>query len=266
MEYKTGEVAKLLNVSKEMIRYYEKSGAFRPTRKENNYRSYTMLDIFSLIEVIEYKEMGIKLKDIDDMVNENFNIKYIQKLNELINNLDKEIYKKQLLKQRIQLIIDRNELCKANVGNYWIEKAPARTLMLLQKAIGDEYDKIDLPIKMAQAVFSPNNIVFNDGTIFFKEDHDEWWLSFDQCYYDVLELPNLGKIKHLDTQYCLCTIVDVGDLGSFNRYCYKDLLKYMEQKGYKQNGEIYGLLLSRGYEKNQFSRMFQIFAPIQLNR
>lgn len=33
MEYKIGEVSKILNISKEMIRYYEKQGILKPSRK-----------------------------------------------------------------------------------------------------------------------------------------------------------------------------------------------------------------------------------------
>ena len=40
MEYKIGEVSKILNISKEMIRYYEKQGILKPSRKEDNNLSY----------------------------------------------------------------------------------------------------------------------------------------------------------------------------------------------------------------------------------
>ena len=50
MEYKIGEVSKILNISKEMIRYYEKQGILKPSRKEdNNYRTYSVMDVFLLI-------------------------------------------------------------------------------------------------------------------------------------------------------------------------------------------------------------------------
>ena len=49
MEYKIGEVSKILNISKEMIRYYEKQGILKPSRKEdNNYRTYSVMDVFLL--------------------------------------------------------------------------------------------------------------------------------------------------------------------------------------------------------------------------
>ena len=56
MEYKIGEVSKILNISKEMIRYYEKQGILKPSRKEdNNYRTYSVMDVFLLMEIIRYQ-------------------------------------------------------------------------------------------------------------------------------------------------------------------------------------------------------------------
>ena len=53
MEYKIGEVSKILNISKEMIRYYEKQGILKPSRKEdNNYRTYSVMDVFLLKQPI----------------------------------------------------------------------------------------------------------------------------------------------------------------------------------------------------------------------
>ena len=57
MEYKNSEVSKILNISKEMIRYYEKQGILKPSRKEdNNYRTYSVMDVL-LMEIIRYQSI-----------------------------------------------------------------------------------------------------------------------------------------------------------------------------------------------------------------
>ena len=68
MEYKIGEVSKILNISKEMIRYYEKQGILKPSRKEdNNYRTYSVMDLFLLKEIILYQSIQIRIKDITEL-------------------------------------------------------------------------------------------------------------------------------------------------------------------------------------------------------
>lgn len=55
MNYKIGEVSKMFNISKEMLRYYEKKGVLHPKRiDENNYRVYDEMDIFLLFEIVQY--------------------------------------------------------------------------------------------------------------------------------------------------------------------------------------------------------------------
>ena len=45
--YKIGDVSEMLNMSSEMVRYYEKCGAIHPARNDNNqYREYCLNDIF----------------------------------------------------------------------------------------------------------------------------------------------------------------------------------------------------------------------------
>lgn len=59
--YKIGEVAEILDLSSEMIRYYERCGIINPIRDgSNQYRLYSISDIFALTECLHYKSWGGK--------------------------------------------------------------------------------------------------------------------------------------------------------------------------------------------------------------
>lgn len=59
MQYKIGDIADIFQISKEMIRYYEKQGVISSVRRsDNNYRMYSIWDIFSFLDFLQYKEMG----------------------------------------------------------------------------------------------------------------------------------------------------------------------------------------------------------------
>ena len=65
MDYKINEIAKILNLSKQMIRYYEQCGVIQPARLEkNNYRVYNTLDYFTLAEAIGLSQFNVNIKDI----------------------------------------------------------------------------------------------------------------------------------------------------------------------------------------------------------
>ena len=52
MKYQIGQVAKLLDISAQGLRLYEKEGIIQPEREESGYRSYNRLDITSLLPTI----------------------------------------------------------------------------------------------------------------------------------------------------------------------------------------------------------------------
>ncbi|WP_295091673.1 MerR family transcriptional regulator [uncultured Catenibacterium sp.] len=107
MFYSIGDVSKILNVSKEMIRYYEKQGALKPARKENNnYRSYSTMDIFFLMEMIRYQALGLTTTEINQLLNNNYMQSYSDCLSNYHKKLEKEITFKMVLKDRIKEMAD----------------------------------------------------------------------------------------------------------------------------------------------------------------
>ncbi len=62
MEYQIRDIAELLNISKQMVRYYEQNGVINPKRMEgNNYRGYDIMDYFALGEAISLSRFNINI-------------------------------------------------------------------------------------------------------------------------------------------------------------------------------------------------------------
>lgn len=87
--YTVGEVAKLCNVSKKTLRFYDQLGIISPdyVSPENNYRYYSQKTLSSISIVKYYKQMGFKLAEMQGLIgkpsyfyHEN---NFIAKINEL---------------------------------------------------------------------------------------------------------------------------------------------------------------------------------------
>lgn len=63
-KYRIGEIAELLNVSKEMIRYYERCGIIAPDRTESNYREYSALDLAFLTEAVILSKFDLNIAEV----------------------------------------------------------------------------------------------------------------------------------------------------------------------------------------------------------
>ena len=69
--YSIGEVAEMLGVSREALRYYEKEGLVRPRKMPNGYRRYSYDDYLLLLDIVSFRAGGFSVKDIRQLLFEN---------------------------------------------------------------------------------------------------------------------------------------------------------------------------------------------------
>ena len=63
--YKTGEFAKMANLSIRTIRYYDNIGLLKPSMiADNGYRLYNNQDFLKLQKILSLKYLGFSLEDI----------------------------------------------------------------------------------------------------------------------------------------------------------------------------------------------------------
>ena len=97
MKYKIGTVAKLLGVSPEALRLYERSGILVSERGEgeNSYRYYSRLDITALTRARAYHQYGFSLRETEALINTD-DVDYVREAYRLrACDLEEEIRRKQ---------------------------------------------------------------------------------------------------------------------------------------------------------------------------
>lgn len=263
MEYKISDIAKLFNISKEMVRYYEKCGVIIPKRSvSNNYRVYTDADFFLLAEIIQLQQFGINIKDSKLLMADNFVERMVDSYESCAKNLDSEILQKKLFKLRCEELIEDIEMASLNIDSFWIKRVPERYDYFYQTAHGDEYGKPLLPDDMGEYTFNSIYSAFNDAIVYFYENEEKWSFSVKKIYADAL---NLDESHHqfVKSQICCCTIIDMGDFGEFSFEKCKPLLEYAKNKNYQITGRIYGVLRGRGMKNGRFCRQMELRLPIQ---
>lgn len=64
-QYKIGEISALLGISPETLRFYEKRGLLHPDKSaQNGYRSYSLRDLYRLLDIIFYRRLDLGLEEI----------------------------------------------------------------------------------------------------------------------------------------------------------------------------------------------------------
>lgn len=111
----TGELAKLMHVTKNTLFHYDKIGLFSPEIVlDNEYRYYSIHQIEVLEAIIMLKELGMSLKEIQTFLSD----RTPEKLLELF---EKE---EQILAEKIRLLKDRRQ---------WMEEKSEKVRVYLEK-------------------------------------------------------------------------------------------------------------------------------------
>ena len=119
---KIGQVAKLLDMPVETIRFYEKNQILSPERKENStYREFEVWEIFNLFECLGYRGYGFSVKDVKRIMKD----ASLQEIVEMMNRQIKVICQKEdLLERQVRELNELRQLimtARHNIGKHWVE-------------------------------------------------------------------------------------------------------------------------------------------------
>ncbi len=267
MEYSIGEVSNILNLSKDMVRYYEKQGAIKASRNpENNYRTYETMEVFWLLEAVQHKSWGIPISEIADVRKNRYDQNTDTFLSRKIGELKDEIAYKELLRGRLENIREQIPLSRINVGNFWVRRTPAAWTCHLVTGRGDQYDRISISAKESRVVFDEKNIPFFENGFIVYDDRVEWEMMIRKDFADALKITLPETFTFIPEAAALCTNVDIGEIGEFDPKVFEALPAYARSKGYsiRENEPMRGILLGRGYDDGRFHRIVRLNLPIQI--
>ncbi|MDD7467714.1 MAG: MerR family transcriptional regulator [Floccifex porci] len=264
MDYKINEIAKILNLSKQMIRYYEQCGVIQPARLEkNNYRVYNTLDYFTLAEAIGLSQFNVNIKDIYNVKAIQYNDAMSKCYRDYIQDIDEELLYKQNMRKRAKELLDRIDLAELNIGITMIKKIPAYRLFPLVQSKDDQYDKISTPEEVRPILNSSKTLPFGDGFFEIGNGIDLWSIGIQKEYLSCLDIPDCDDITDIEEQYCLCKIINMGEIGEFKTEMIQKEIDQLMSLNYIFIGKPKCLLLCRGSVNGEFHRLMEIQIPIK---
>lgn len=258
MSYSIGEVSEALNLSREMIRYYEKYGVLKLSRNSTtNYRNYEIMDIFWLLESLQYKSWGISIKDIQTIRSDNFHIHTADILSKYISSIDLDILKKTLLKERLEELTIQLRKSFYNLDNYWIQYIPSYYAFHLINGHGDQYDRINVKKEIRDIYFTGDTMAFLDNGMNWHNEYQEWVMQIEEKYVNVMHLPVIEGMEYVQGGLYVCTNVDIGEIGSFNLHADAGIRNYVKEKNLSCDDTLRAILVGRGKVDDSFRRIVE---------
>lgn len=111
--YKIGQLVKKFGLSRSTLLYYDKIGLLKTTtRSESNYRLYSQEDVDRLTKIVTYKEAGLSLEAIVEILDLSSN-ESAQILETRLESLNAEIRHLRQQQQRIVQLLGKETLLRS---------------------------------------------------------------------------------------------------------------------------------------------------------
>ena len=121
----TNDIAYLLRITTEAIRFYEKKQIIVPHRNsENSYRTFTQDDIRRLYDFRIYQSMGFSLSEISDIFREASPEKLDQMIEEKERELRRIVDEDMRALERIRQVKEANREAEYYYNNFYIRDSP----------------------------------------------------------------------------------------------------------------------------------------------
>jgi DNA-binding transcriptional MerR regulator len=269
MKYRISEVAKLLDLSSEAIRYYESKGIIRPERdEETGYRYYGGWEIHMLIRARTYRQLGYTLDETADLLNK-FDtmdiISYLSKKREdiqkdierstyLLNYLDKEkenITNSDEITGVYQLVY-RPEIYRLEMQEGYVLYPDKK----LRQAINDWIDKI--PFAFSSTLFPLNSI--HSG-----EDNFTVGLGIYKEYAELLGIEESEYVKLFPSKLCILTGIQTKSSKNISPSLLRPAIEYMNNQGMNLTEDVITKSVLMRKVGGEYINWHQAWLPFEKN-
>ena len=267
--YKISDVAKMLGISAELVRHYERLGILKPKRSINGYRRYTTRDINILTGSRRYVHMGFSIEEAEFLINEASLEEAIDSLAGMEKKAVREIRWKQLVLKEIQQLKDKYKLIhdfENNIFKFDLQMSPSvyrincqkNMTIILKEALACDIKKwIE---KLPVVKISPE---FTLESVYNMTDDYSFGFAVDENLAEELDLINTPGIKFYPSRLCLTTLIKSEGANHICPRSLQDALNYMDKHNMKMADNAWGITIGN-YTKNGIHQKYHlIYIPIE---
>lgn len=267
--YKIGDVAKILGISPDLLRYYEKKGVVKPTKDaHNDYRYYDFWDINFLLDCLWFKNFGFSIEQISEMVR----IPSADELSELFEKKEDEL---RASIAHAQLLLARSEEYRQDIRKISqllgkCELAPSPAFVRYINRYTDSYDTSPALQKLSHDWLNLMPFVhrcFEISELDLKRGYGndyKWGLSLTMDYVEKLHVSTEPPVSHVPA--CACTIHSVfrnSGKGNFSPQLLDYVVDYAMFHDLTICGPARGNLLASVLQDDVLTGYFEVWLPVR---
>ncbi|MCL1896119.1 MAG: MerR family transcriptional regulator [Clostridiales bacterium] len=267
MRYKIGEVARILGISTDLIRYYEEKGVVKPQKnRANRYRYYDAWDINHLIECIWYKKMGFGIEDIGRMSNTESYEELVARLTARSETLSNDIHYQQMLLARMRSLTDSVVHIKGGVGVCGLR--PNREFLYYLNRRNEAFDN-DPSLRGLNEVwsrympFTKRLFLVGPEALAGENDDYRWGYSIGMGYAEHFSVAEAPPVMKMEESQCIHAAFISHGKGDFTARRLDFMTEFAAENGLEPKGFAFGNLVCSVMEDGALTGYFEAWMPVE---
>ncbi|ABA89422.1 helix-turn-helix transcriptional regulator, MerR family [Syntrophotalea carbinolica DSM 2380] len=267
MKYKISEVAKMLGITPEAIRYYEQQNIIKPSKSDSSgYRSYSVWDMHALLHARSYRQYGFTLSETADLINNCDLEDIIGKLQDKTTELEKEAAYALSLVKSIHHMQEIMADAETFIGKYRIEQRPA----MYRLDNEDQYVLIKDPqIKKETCRWIEHVPFVFTSARWTKEEYEQggkkhyFGLCIEEEFADFLPDDLPPYITYLPSRSCVYTVIQSCPSKRLTPQRLQPAIAYMREQGMSLTGDIISRVVNYRKTTDEYVNYHQVWLPFE---
>ena len=248
MKYKIGDMAKILGISPDLLRYYEKKGVVSPVKdKSNDYRYYDTRDTNFLVDCLFYKNFGFSIEETSELVRSCSIDEISGRFLENETQLEESIRRQQLLLRRSQEYRRSIARISDHLGRCSFDRRPACIYYINRR--NQEFDTDPGLGRVTRQwlkylPFSRRSFIVPMEALLSPDSREEfqWGFSLSQEYAGLLGASAQPPVVALSDTRCVYTVFSNPD-SAFSPRFFGYAMDFIRAQGLRLCGDVFGNLL-----------------------
>ncbi|MDR1573189.1 MAG: MerR family transcriptional regulator [Clostridiales Family XIII bacterium] len=268
MLYKIGEIAEILGVTRDTLRYYEKRGIVSPVKDaENDYRYYDFWDVNFLMDCLWYRAFDFSLEQVADI----FKMESYQDISDMFKRKEEDY---RAVIRRNSLLLERSEHQRAEIarvgqllGKCVIAMCPEHILYFNRYtedfANSPKLNRLSrewlslMPFTHRYFEISADDLLREDSRDY------RWGLELSAYYAEKLGVSVEPPVRFGPSVKCVRSVFKNVGKGNFSPRHLRYMVDYAKDNRLTVCGDASGILLASVMEDGDFAGYFEAWLPVE---
>lgn len=267
MSYTISEFAKIIGVTTDTLRVYEKKGIIKPLKDDkNNYRYFDDLDCRNILISRWYRSLQVSLKNVEGLISHPNKLMLTNLIEKQRYSLEEEIEQKSNLLKKMNEINDELNQVDLLLNKCYIKTLPGfYRLKQTNKTdlLDNAYKESLIKEWMNWLPYTFYSIRINQEDLLKKRsiiDYD-WGLAINDGEMELFNLTISDNVDYTPPNQYISSIFISRDEDILNSIQY--MLKYIDNNNFKINGDSIGRIILVDEDQEGKKTYLEINIPIE---